>query len=282
MKKRRLQYSSLLLSLLVLFLLGGCGSSGSGQPESTTAAGSETAYADDYAEQVIERGYLLVGCKTDVPDLSYYDEETKTWSGLEVELAYKTAALLFGTDAQSAKDEGLVHFVGVTVDDREETLESGDIDCMLATYTDTKEREKKFALSDSYYTDYIGIMVRTSGENPNSVGSGEIKSLANLDGKYIGVAAKATTREDMLDYINTMNQIKVSPLFFEYASYEKMFRALKDGDIDAMAVDVSILNGYVDGSTKILNDRFAGQHYAAAVQKGHASLLTYINEAIAE
>lgn len=248
----------------------------------TDASESPASYDDAFAEEVKDRGYLIVGCKMDVPDLSYYDEETGEWSGLEVELAYKTAANLFGTDEQTVKDDELVHFVGVTVADREETLQAGDIDMMLATYTDTTEREEKFALSDTYYTDYIGIMVRSSGENANSLGSGDIKSIANLDGKYVGIPSNATTRADMIDYIETMTTSTVSPIFFEYSSYEKLFAALKNGDIDAMAVDVSILKGYVDSTTKILNDRFAGQHYAAAVQKGHESLLTYINQAIAE
>ncbi len=48
-----------------------------------------------------------------------------------------------------------------------------------------------------------------------------------------------------------------------------------------MAVDVSILNGYVDRSTIILNDRFGGQRYGAAVRRENAKLLDYVNEAIA-
>ena len=47
-------------------------------------------------DDIQKRGKLVVGCKMDVPDLSCYDEETDTWSGLEIELAYRTAAELFG------------------------------------------------------------------------------------------------------------------------------------------------------------------------------------------
>ncbi|MCM1273567.1 MAG: adhesin, partial [Clostridium sp.] len=55
---------------------------------------------------------------------------------------------------------------------------------------------------------------------------------------------------------------------------------LKEGNIDVMSVDVSILNGYVDNTTVILGDRFGGQHYGAAVKKENVRLLEFINQAI--
>ncbi|MCM1245370.1 MAG: transporter substrate-binding domain-containing protein [Roseburia sp.] len=235
---------------------------------------------ENYVEEIREKGHLTVGCKMDVPDLGFYDAGTDTWSGLEVELAYQTAANLFGVSVEEAKEQKLVEFTGVTVADREEKLESGEVDCLFATYTITKERQKRFAFSESYYTDYIGLLVNTSGENLNSLGSSEIRSLADLDGKYIGVPRNATTREAFLKYIDTMNTVKVSPIFCEYESYEALFKALKDGNIDAMSVDVSILNGYVDDTTVILRDRFGGQYYGAAVKKENAGLLDFINKAV--
>lgn len=241
---------------------------------------TDDADASVCADEIRKRGYLIAGCKTDVPGLSIYDAKTDTWSGLEVELAWQTAAKLFGISIDEAKQQQRVQFTGVTVADREEKLAGKEVDCLFATYTITQERKEKFAFSDSYYTDYIGLMVRASAQDPNSLGSREIRSIADLDGKKIGVAKNATTRKMFLDYIQTMNSIKTTPVFFEYKSYEALHTALKEGTIDVMAVDVSILNGYADPSVKILNDRFGGQQYAAAVRKEDAGLLTYINEAL--
>ena len=83
-----------------------------------------------------------------------------------------------------------------------------------------------------------------------------------------------------LDYIQTMNNIQTAPVFFEYKTYQALFSALKKGEIDVMAVDVSILRGYEDPSVKILNDRFGGQRYGVAVRKEDAGLLTYVNDAL--
>ena len=233
---------------------------------------------ESYLEELKEKGQIVVGVKTDVPELSYYDEKTGEWSGLEVELAYNIGCELFGVNRSDLGDK--VKLVGVTVADREEKLRNGDIDLMLATYTKTKERAKEFALSNSYYTSYIGLMVRYTPEDLNSLGTTNIKSLADLDGKIVGVARNSTTRHDMVEYIATANQLKVNPQFTSYSSYEGLYKALKKGDIDVIAVDVSILNGYDDASTKILPDRFAGQHYGAAVLPENAKLLDVVNKVI--
>lgn len=275
------KYLALLLVAVMALGLFGC-SATNYKDKKTDSVTIDVEINESFVEDIVERGYLVVGCKMDVPELSFYDSKTDTWSGLEVELAYKTAARVFEVSVDEAKAKDLVHFVGVTVADREEKLATGEIDCMLATYTITNERSKRFALSDSYYTDYVGIMVLDYGTDANALGGQGISSTADLDGKYIGVPRNATTREDFINYIETMNTLQVNPIFCEYDSYATLKKALMDGNIDAFAVDVSILNGYDDEHTKILNDRFAGQHYGAAVLPENVKLLDYVNQAIAE
>lgn len=275
----------ILLSCLVLmFFCVGCSATNykNKTEDKSTDSITDVKVNESFIDDIKKRGYLIVGCKMDVPELSLYDKEKDNWSGLEIELAYKTAAKLFEVSIDEAKNKDLVHFVGVTVADREKVLEAGDIDCMLATYTITEERKERFAFSESYYTDYVGIMVLDKGHDNDSLGETGINSLADLGGKYIGVPKNATTRDDLMSYIDTMNTIKVNPIFSEYDGYEILKKALLDGNIDAFAVDVSILNGYDDENTKILNDRFAGQHYGAAVKKENVRLLDYINQAVTE
>lgn len=260
---------------LCLCVLAGCKpEQGGEEPAATTTVKVNQSYLDELRQ----RGKLKVGVKTDVPELSCYDEATGEWSGLEVELAYNIGCELFGCTRDELGDR--VELVGVTVANREKKLENGDIDLMLATYSITKERAAKFALSDSYYMSYIGLMVRYTPEDIDSLGTTNIKSLADLDGKIVGVAKNSTTRKDMLGYISTANQLKVTPQFVSYGSYEALYKALKKGDIDVIAVDVSILNGYDDATTKILKDRFAGQHYGAAVLPENAQLIDVANKVI--
>lgn len=267
---------SVFIVLTLLFGLVACASN----PKPETPVKPDITVNEHILDDIKSRGYLIVGCKMDVPDLSFYDASTDTWSGLEVELAYEIAARLFETDVNGAKADNLVKFTGVTVADREEKLQSGEIDLMLATYTYTDERANKFSLSESYYTDYIGIMVRDYGYDNDSLGSVGIKSIADLDGKYIGVPRNATTRDTFINYASTMSTVSVSPIFCEFDSYETLYQALIDGKIDAMSVDVSILNGYDDANTIILGERFGAQRYSAAASLANQPLIDLVNEII--
>ena len=282
MYRKGLYRSLYALMLWGCILLCGCaGKDNGGTADVPEDTGPGAQVNEQYVDEIRQRGYLAVGCKTDVPGLGFYDTQTKEWSGLETELAWQTAARMFDVSVDDAKEQRLVRFTGVTVADREQKLESGEVDCLFATYTVTSERKKRFAFSESYYTDYIGMMVKSDGDQTEALGNRGIRSIADLDGKYIGVPQNATTRRAFINYIDTMSGIRPSPVFMEYESYEALFRALKQGEIDVMAEDVSILNGYVDSTTRILGDRFGGQHYAAAVKQEHTPLLEYVNEVLA-
>lgn len=249
--------------------------------EESTAPAADVVLNDSIVDDIKSRGYIVVGCKMDVPGLGLYEEETDTWSGIEVELAYEIAAAIWETDVAGAKADNRVQIVGVTVADREDKLAAGEIDLMIATYTITDERAAKFALSNSYYTDYIGIMVKNYGYDNDSLGSVGIHSILDLDGKYIGVPRNATTRSEFINYAAAISTATVSPIFCEFESYEALYKALMDGNIDAMSVDVSILSGYDDGvNTVILSERFGAQHYGVAATLENQKLIEIVNSVI--
>lgn len=270
---------ALLLCLAVAFLVG-C--SAPQQAVDKEPINTDVAQNESIIDDIKAKGFLTVGCKTDVPELSFYDANKDEFEGLEVDLAYKIASKIFDCSVDEVKDKGYLNIVGVTVADREEKLENGDIDLMLATYTITDERKEKFAISDSYYTDKIGIMVKSGKTDSETIGGSEIQSISDLDGKYIGVPRNATTRADFLNYLDTMNTIKVTPIFCEYESYEVLYNALMKGNIDAMAVDVSILSGYKTSNTKILDARFKAQSYGVAAKLENQKLIDIANNIINE
>ena len=285
-RMRYVRLGSTLLLLLALLLLAGCNkkdkTADPAAEKTSSAEGQEISINDNILKDIKDRGYLVVGCKADTPRMGFFDEQTNTWSGLEVELAWKTAAALFEVSEQEARKKELLHIVPVTVSDREEKLEAGEVDCLFSTYTITPERAERFDLSDSYFTDFISFMVRNEGEDSNTMGGKNIKTIADLNGKNIGVAAKSTTREAILRFFGTMNSQTIDCKFFEYPSYDSLYRALKAKEIDAVAVDVTILEGYVDSTTRILGDRFGAQRYGAAVKKENHALIELINQTLAE
>ena len=183
MKKLTRVLSGVLAGLMVLGLAA-CGGA-SAAPTATTAAPATTAAApaedttaaaalDADVQAIVDRGVLRVGVKNAVLGFGYQDPITGEYSGMEIDLANALAAQL-GVD---------VEFTTVTAATRTELLDSGDIDCVLATFTITEERKQSWDFTTPYYTDHVTVLVEDA--------SG-IKTLADLRDKLVGVSSGSTS-----------------------------------------------------------------------------------------
>ncbi|MFU0827374.1 MAG: PBPb domain-containing protein [Lachnoclostridium sp.] len=282
------RYFGLVLSVIVLaFLLTACQgkestkdqAAGNGGDTNTstntdTADTSGTEYPAD-VQAIINRGVLRVGVKNAVIGFGYQDPLTQEYSGMEITLAKKIAEYL-GVD---------VEFTAVTAATRTELLDSGDIDCVLATFTITDERKQSWDFSTPYYTDYVTVLV----ENASG-----ITSLEGLVGKKVGVSSGSTSAKAlvkaMIDggYINgdNFNDETFDPAtwtegvsFQQYDDYPTISTALSAGEIDAFCVDKSILAIYKTDSRSYIADKFSPQDYGVATKKG-SGLSPIINELI--
>ena len=92
---------------------------------------------------------LRVGVKNAVEGFGFQDTLTGEYSGMEIDLANMIAEYL-GVD---------VEFTTVTAATRSELLDSGDIDCVLATFTITEERKQSWDFTTPYYTDHVTVLV---------------------------------------------------------------------------------------------------------------------------
>ena len=157
----RKKFAALLAGVMSLAMLTACGgSTGSSTAASSTAASSAagstaaastTEWPED-VQEIVDRGVLRVGVKNAVPGFGYQDPLTGEYSGLEIDLANKIAEYL-GVD---------VEFTTVTAATRGELLDSGDIDCVLATFTITDERKQTWDFTTPYYTDAVTVLVEDS------------------------------------------------------------------------------------------------------------------------
>lgn len=248
-----------LRKLLILLGLGLC--------ITMIACDSSTAKTDDNSSQgkkiqaIKDRGVLKVGVKVDVPKFSYKNPSTGKIEGFEVDLAKQIAKKILG-------DENKVKLQSVTAKTRGPLLDNGEIDIAVCTFTITEERKKSYNFSDSYLTNGIGLLVK------KNLGA---SSLKDLDGKTIGVAQGSTTKK-ALETEASKQGIKIK--FSELASYPEIKVALDSGRVNCFAVDTSILNGYIDDSTVILNDRYNPQEYGIASKKNNTELTKIINELV--
>ena len=256
---------------IALTALTACGGSASGSVAASTAssaasgsvaASSEAVSAD--VQAIIDRGVLKVGVKNAVKGFSFQDTLTGEYTGLEDSLAEMIAEHL-GVD---------VEFTTVTAATRGELLDSGDIDCVLATFTITDERRKSWDFSTPYYTDYVSVLVEDS--------SG-IKALADLKDKVVGVSSGSTSAralvQEMIDEgvitgegfsADTFNADtwKDGISFRQYDDYPAISTALSAGEVNGFCVDKSILAIYKTDGRSYIDAEFSPQEYGVATKKG--------------
>ena len=269
----RKKFAALLAGVMSLAMLTACGgSTGSSTAASSTAASSAagstaaastTEWPED-VQEIVDRGVLRVGVKNAVPGFGYQDPLTGEYSGLEIDLANKIAEYL-GVD---------VEFTTVTAATRGELLDSGDIDCVLATFTITDERKQTWDFTTPYYTDAVTVLVEDS--------SG-ISSLSDLVGKTVGVSSGSTSARELVRAMVDKGLISGDNFdpdtfdattwtegvtFHQYDDYPTISTALSAGEVDAFCVDRSILAIYKTDGRSYIEDEFAPQEYGIATTKG--------------
>lgn len=274
--KRKL--ALLLAGLMAAVMVTGCGStkepaSADSAPSSAAAeseaAGRENSSAAEAVfgadtQAIIDRGVLRVGVKNAVPGFGLQDTLTGEYTGMEIDIATMIADYL-GVD---------IEFTTVTAATRTELLDSGDIDCVLATFTITDERKESWDFSTPYYTDAVTVLV----ENASG-----ITSLADLVDKKVGVSSGSTSAraltaamieaglvdgaafdKDTFDAATWTTGIS----FQQYEDYPAISTALSAGEVDAFCVDKSILAIYKTDGRSYIEERFSPQDYGIATKKG--------------
>lgn len=223
-----------------------------------TACGSsddETASGDD-GTFVFKHGFDM-----DYPPYSHRDDDGKI-SGFDVELAQAVC------DYMGWKYEA----VPLNWDAKDAELESGACDCIWSGFT-INGREDDYCWSMTYSDNTQVILVADD--------SG-IETLDDLAGKTVGVQA-ATSALDMLQ--DEDGQAKLAATFAalnQYDTYTTAFTDLQAGAIDAIAIDITAANYFLQDTEgyKILDDYLGSEQYAIGFRLSDTKLRDQVNEAL--
>lgn len=296
---KRKMVALLMATVLVGLMLTGCASSSETAPAAEPAPVAEeveektedeeaTEEVAEVAEETIEemgadtqaiidRGILKVGVKNAVVGFGFQDTLTGEYSGLEISIAEKIAEKL-GVD---------IEFTTVTAATRTELLDSGDIDCVLATFTITDERKESWDFTTPYFTDHVSVLVQTD--------SG-ITNLESLKDKTVGVSSGSTSAKSLTSAMIDAGVIDGTGFdaetfdaatwtegvsYKQYEDYPAISTALSAGEVDAFCVDKSILAIYNTDDRTYIEDEFAPQDYGVATKKG-SDFSAYVETCIEE
>lgn len=201
-------------------------------------------------ERVLKRGKLVVGVRTDVKPFGYLGQDGYNY-GFDVDLASHLSKAILN------KYENAVEYVPVTLRNRISYLNSGKVDCLIATMSVTERRGKLMDFSQPYHIAGQAILVNSWSK---------ITTLKELDNKYVIIVYGSTTETNIR---NLLPRCKI----VGYKTYDEAIQALKSGKADALIADDTILLSYTydDKSIKILPGRYSVEPYAVAFRKGPQS-----------
>lgn len=226
--KRRSMLAS--FTLLVVALVSACAAAPpAGAPPSATSAGDK-----DWLDKVKERGVLRVSTDANYAPQSYFDEQTKEWTGFDIDTAREVARRL-GVQVEFVTPDWSAITAGNW---------AGRWDVSIGSMTPTPERRKVLDFTPPYYFSVAQFGIRADLKD-------EIKTVGDLAGRTVCVA-ESTTYETYLNgkldipvEMPPPQGIKVSPVKTDQDCIQSIQAGRKD--FDAVLTSANVIN---DGRKK--------------------------------
>lgn len=208
---------------------------------------------------------VIIGFDNTYFPMGFMDEKGDT-VGFDIDLAKETFKKL-GMD---------VKFQSIDWSMKETELSTGNIDIIWNGYTLTEERKQKVSYTDPYMKNKQLII---------TLNNSEIKIKSDLYGKTIGTQQGSSGLEAIEKEKDLVENLKgKKPVLYD--TFDKVFRDLEAGRIDAMVVDETLARYYISqkGEKKysILEDSFGEESYVVAFRKDDIELRDKVNNTITE
>ena len=220
---------------------------------------ASAASAQSALETAKKRGKLIAGVKTDFPPFGTVDAAGKN-VGFDVDVAHRFAKALFD-------DEQQVELVAVTSGNRIPFLQSGKIDIIIATVTNTDERRQVVEFSEPYFMSGSLLLVpKTSSA----------RSLDDMAGKTVAVVQGAIQDRDV-------EQLQPKATRVKFGKVSEAVLAVKGGRADAYVHDDIVILSLVkeNPDLKAVGTPFMPRPYGIAVRKGDLEFVKWVNDQLA-
>lgn len=235
------------------------------EPEVEVASDTEFEAGTTMAE-IAEAGTVTVGTKFDQPGFGLQNLEGEP-EGFDVEVA----KIIAGAMGIAPED---IEWKESTSDIREQVIEDGEVDFVVATYTINDERKERITFAGPYYE--AGQMLMVAEDNDTIEGPEDLAD--NPDAKVCSVTG-STPSENIKEYLASEDQLVL------FDVYDKCADALDNGQVDVVTTDNVILLGFVDeseGAFKLVGEQFTEEPYGIGIEKGDVAFCEFINETLAD
>ena len=176
--------------------------------------------ANEWADAVRDAGVLKVGGVPTSFLFSQLDETDNGLRGFDAGLFQLLARYILG-------DETAYELTQVDSSTRESVLQSGQVDCVFATYSITDARKEVISFAGPYYTSRQAVLVRAGNE--------DIKGVDDLGGRIVATQAGSTGPDILAEYAPEDVEIQ------EFETDQEARTALELGRVDAYVTDYTLL-----------------------------------------
>ncbi len=221
---------------------------------------STASNAGDKLQEVMDRGYLIVGTgSTNAP--WHFKDAQNNLVGFDVDMAKLVAKGLFD-------DETKIKFVDQSGDARIPNLVTNKVDLSCQFMTVTPSRAQQVGFTIPYYREGVGLLLMNDSKYA------DYHSLKDAGEGVVVAVLQNVYAEEMIHA--ALPKAKVD----QYESVALMYQALNSGRADAAATDQSSLRWYMvqnPGRYKDAGYAWMPQSYSCAVKKGDQEWLNFVN-----
>ncbi|WP_193103277.1 glutamate ABC transporter substrate-binding protein [Brachybacterium sp. FME24] len=247
MRKKLVSAAALAASAVLVMTACSPSQSGGGEGGESDAGGGDS---------------VRIGIKYDQPGLGFREGDGDP-TGFDVEVAKYVAGELGYTDDQ-------IEWVQTPSANRENALEGGEVDMILASYSITPERDERVDFAGPYFVAGQDLLVRA--------GETDITGPETLDGKNLCSVTGSTSAQAIKDDYSEGVEL------VEQGGYAECVTYLESGQVDAVTTDDIILAGLAatpENSEKfeVVGNPFTVERYGVGIPTG-SDMCEPINEAI--
>lgn len=247
-----------LVTLLLALALLTTGCAQAATTAATTAAAAETtaaettAAADQSLQKVLDAKTFVVGFDEAFPPMGYLDANNEH-VGFDIDLA-KEVAKRMGVE---------IKLQPIDWSQKENELNSGNIDCIWNGFTITQERLAAMNFTTPYMKNRQVVIV---------LADSPIKTLADLKGKKLAVQAESSAVEALnkaADFKSSLGEV------VELKDNVTALMDLKASGTDALLVDEIVAGYYIAREGKayrILDESLAEEEYGVGFRKADQAL----------
>ena len=233
-------------------------------PAAETPAEEAKPAIDISGVKLMSDGILSVGCEVGYPPFEDFAEDGTTPIGYDIDIITAVADKLgLEVNIINTAWDGIFAGIGVNY----------DVACSAVTIT--PERMETMIFSTPYINNYQAVVLMADDDK-------NITSFNDLDGLSIALQKETTSDILMSDYKST------GTIDIQIVANEKItscFTQLQNGEVDAVVVDSTVADGFVNGSDTFriaYEDTNEAEQFGIAMSPDNVALQEAINQALKE